>query len=97
MRRLRDFWPGNPDFPGCDVPPAHAGQSGQSLPRGVSCFGTAPGDGAGAGGGGGSGFGPAGTAFETGVQEGDGTVTLSWTPGTGCVVEAIVVEPTFTG
>jgi hypothetical protein len=38
----------------------------------------------GGGGGGGSGFGPAGTVFETGVNEGDGAVTLSWTAEPGC-------------
>jgi Glycine rich protein len=48
----------------------------------------------GGGGGGGSGFGPAGVAFETGVQTGDGVVTISWDPDT---VVAVCVEPDFTG
>jgi hypothetical protein len=34
----------------------------------------------GGGGGGGSGFGPAGVAFETGVREGDGVVTITFDP-----------------
>ena len=29
--------------------------------------------------------------------DGDGEVVLSWTPGAGCVVEPIVIEPRFTG
>ena len=34
----------------------------------------------GGGGGGGSGFGPAGVAFETGVNDGDGSLLISWDP-----------------
>jgi hypothetical protein len=52
-------------------------------------------------GGGGSGFGPAGTVFETGVNDGDGAVVLSWTvdPGCGAVApaEAIQTPIRFTG
>jgi hypothetical protein len=52
------------------------------------------------GGGGGSGFGPAGVAFETGVREGDGVVTITYDPDAGgCpqAVAAVVAEPRFTG
>ncbi len=48
----------------------------------------------GGGGGGGSGFGPAGVAFETGVQAGDGLVTISWDPDE---VSAVCLAPRFTG
>jgi hypothetical protein len=60
----------------------------------------------GGGGGGGSGFGPAGVTFETGVNEGDGSVTLTWTVDPGCgdtpttsasTQPAAAVRPTFTG
>jgi hypothetical protein len=64
----------------------------------------------GGGGGGGSGFGPAGVAFETGVQPGNGTVTITYDPAAGgCEVPtpapapapapaaAVVVTPRFTG
>ena len=55
----------------------------------------------GGGGGGGSGFGPAGVAFETGVQSGDGVVTITFDPDAGgCPapgVVAVVAEPRFTG
>jgi hypothetical protein len=60
----------------------------------------------GGGGGGGSGFGPAGTVFETGVNEGDGAVTLSWTAEPGCdaaptttaaPASAAETRPRFTG
>jgi hypothetical protein len=52
----------------------------------------------GAGGGGGSGYGPAGTEFHDGEHDGDGEVTISYDPVTdGCVAEAIVIEPKFTG
>jgi hypothetical protein len=63
-------------------------------------------DGTGAGGGGGSGYGPPGLVFEAGVQDGDGIVTATYTPGDnscGAVlpddVEPDVVEatPSFTG
>ena len=49
----------------------------------------------GGGGGGGSGFGPAGVAFETGVQEGDGFVSITYDPALQTC--PIVVEPRFTG
>jgi hypothetical protein len=58
----------------------------------------------GAGGGGGSGFGPAGVAFETGVREGDGVLTITFEPDTGgcpgpapAPVAAVVAQPRFTG
>jgi hypothetical protein len=62
----------------------------------------------GGGGGGGSSFGPAGTTFEDGVNEGDGSVVLSWTTDPGCgddttttaaaaTAAAAAVRPTFTG
>jgi hypothetical protein len=63
----------------------------------------------GGGGGGGSGFGPAGVVFETGVQEGDGVVELTWTVEPGCddqptttttaapAAAAATVAPRFTG
>jgi hypothetical protein len=61
----------------------------------------------GGGGGGGSGFGPAGTTFEDGVNEGDGSVVLSWTTDPGCgddttttaaaTAAAAEVRPRFTG
>ena len=56
----------------------------------------------GGGGGGGSGFGPPGVAFETGVQSGDGVVTISFDPDAGgCPVPAaavaVLVAPRFTG
>ncbi|MDQ6853216.1 MAG: hypothetical protein M3046_05910, partial [Actinomycetota bacterium] len=58
----------------------------------------------GAGGGGGSGFGPAGVAFETGVREGDGVLTITFDPDTGgcpgpapAPVAAVVAQPRFTG
>jgi hypothetical protein len=60
----------------------------------------------GGGGGGGSGFGPAGTVFETGVNEGDGGVTLTWTAEPGCDAQptttaapaaAAETRPRFTG
>jgi len=60
----------------------------------------------GGGGGGGSGFGPTGVTFETGVNEGDGSVTLTWTVDPGCgeetttttpATQAAAVRPTFTG
>jgi hypothetical protein len=52
------------------------------------------------GGGGGSGFGPPGVAFETGVREGDGVVTITYDPDAGgCPqpVAVVVAEPRFTG
>jgi hypothetical protein len=55
------------------------------------------------GGGGGSGFGPAGVAFETGVREGDGVVTITYDPAAGgcpesvATVVTVVAEPRFTG
>jgi hypothetical protein len=58
---------------------------------------------AGGGGGGGSGFGPAGVAFETGVREGDGVVTITYDPAAGGCPESVptvvtvVAEPRFTG
>jgi hypothetical protein len=60
----------------------------------------------GGGGGGGSGFGPAGVSFQTGVNDGDGAVTLTWTVEPGCgdapttsasTQPAAAVRPTFTG
>ncbi len=53
----------------------------------------------GGGGGGGSGFGPAGVAFETGAQEGDGFVTITYNPATDSCPPAVAIElePTFTG
>ncbi len=61
----------------------------------------------GGGGGGGSGFGPAGVAFETGVQDGDGTLTITYDPETdSCdpdvepddtVPPVVQAEPAFTG
>jgi hypothetical protein len=54
------------------------------------------------GGGGGSGVGPAGVAFETGVQSGDGVVTITYDPDAGscpaaAAAIAVIVEPRFTG
>jgi Glycine rich protein len=59
-------------------------------------------DDGGGGGGGGSGVGPAGVAFETGVREGDGVVTITYDPDAGgcpaaAAAIAVVVEPRFTG
>jgi hypothetical protein len=61
----------------------------------------------GGGGGGGSGLGPAGVAFETGVQTGDGLVTITYDPdGETCgpdvlpddtVPDVIQATPPFTG
>ena len=52
----------------------------------------------GGGGGGGSGFGPADVAFESGVQEGDGFVSITYDPeAQSCPVSPIVIEPRFTG
>jgi hypothetical protein len=51
----------------------------------------------GAGGGGGSGFGPDDTKFDSGEQEGDGEVTISYDPVTDACTTAIEVEPKFTG
>jgi hypothetical protein len=52
----------------------------------------------GAGGGGGSGFGPDDTEFDTGENDGDGEVTISYDPvKDACAAVAIVVEPKFTG
>jgi hypothetical protein len=58
------------------------------------------GDASGSGGGGGSGFGPDGVEFDTGVHAGDGEVTISYDPVKdvcAAEIEAIEVEPTFTG
>jgi hypothetical protein len=50
------------------------------------------------GGGGGSGFGPDGVEFDTGEQEGDGEVTISYDPvADACAATPVVVEPKFTG
>ena len=65
--------------------------------------GDTPGTDDGGGGGGGSGFGPSGVAFETGVQEGDGFVTISYDPATdscpppAAAPAAIELVPRFTG
>ena len=41
---------------------------------------------------------PAGVEFETGVQEGDGFVSITMHPvAQTCPVPPIVIEPTFTG
>ena len=45
------------------------------------------------GGGGGSGFGPSGTTYESGVQTGDGQVTITPAdPGVGCVTATLQVQ-----
>jgi hypothetical protein len=56
------------------------------------------------GGGGGSGFGPPGVAFETGVREGHGVLTITADPAAGSCVTAgpaaalaLVAVPRFTG
>jgi hypothetical protein len=52
----------------------------------------------GSGGGGGSGFGPDGTKYERGGNDGDGEVSISYDPvADACGAEAIEVEPKFTG
>ena len=52
----------------------------------------------GGGGGGGSGWGPPGTVFQTGVNEGSGFVGLTYTVGQSCAAaEPVVQAPTFTG
>jgi hypothetical protein len=51
----------------------------------------------GGGGGGGSGWGPGGTHFEDGARNGDGAVTISYDPAIDTCVEAIVIQPRFTG
>jgi hypothetical protein len=51
----------------------------------------------GGGGGGGSGHGPEGTSFEEGEREGDGKVTIGYDPVLDACVEAVEVEPKFTG
>ena len=62
----------------------------------------------GGGGGGGSGFGPAGVTFETGVQEGNGLITLTYdTEGETCEPDVlpddttpppvVAGQPAFTG
>ncbi len=50
----------------------------------------------GGGGGGGSGFGPAGVTFETGVQNGDGMVELTWTVEPGCADQPSTTTTTTT-
>jgi hypothetical protein len=49
----------------------------------------------GGGGGGGSGFGPAGVVFESGVRDGDGLVTISYTTSTdaGAPTSTIALDP----
>ena len=71
-----------------------------------------PGQGAAGGGGGGSGFTPDGSGMTNGVREGDGEVTISYTPSPDCddkdheptttttptpAAQPVAVEPTFTG
>jgi hypothetical protein len=52
----------------------------------------------GGGGGGGSSLGPAGVTFETGVQDGDGVVTITYDLAAGgCPPVPVVVAPRFTG
>jgi hypothetical protein len=77
------------------------GQGGAGAPGDEEAGG---GGGGGLFGGGGSGSGPAGVAFETGVREGDGVVTITYDADAGgCPQPAqpaavtVVAQPRFTG
>jgi hypothetical protein len=84
-----------------DQPVAPAGGAGKSV---APQNGLVTDSEAGGGGGGGSGSGPAGVAFETGVREGDGVVTITYDADAGgCPQPAqpaavtVVAQPRFTG